>query len=91
MTDKEIFERFMLWIGMKPTINEKIGKRTVILYTDIGNCDVRFTKIGYDDFKAGAVYDKNEKIVKAYIDSHVVHSSDNSEEIFKILFNTKEQ
>jgi hypothetical protein len=89
MTDKEIFERFMLWIGMKPTIHEKIGKRTLVLYKDINNCDVRFTKRGYDDFKAGAVYDKNERIVKAYLDSHVVHSSDNSVGIFKILSNIK--
>jgi len=85
MTDKEIYERFMLWIGMKPSKTKEIGKNTVIQYDDIDNCDARFTKTGYEEFYAGAVFDENGKIVKAYIDSHVAHASDNCKEIDKML------
>ena len=85
MTDKEIYERFMLWMGMKPSKTKTIDKNTAIRYDDIDNCDVRFTKMGYDKFYAGAVFDENGKIVKAYIDSHVAYVSDNCEEIYKML------
>jgi restriction endonuclease S subunit len=85
MTDKEIYERFMLWMGMKTSKTKTIGKNTVVRYNDIDNCDVRFTKTGYDEFYAGAMFDENGKIVKAYIDSHVAYVSDNSKEIDKML------
>ena len=70
---------------MKPSKTKIIDKNTAIQYDDIGNCDVRCTKTGYDEFYAGAVFDENGKIVKAYIDSHVAHVSDNCKEIDKIL------
>jgi hypothetical protein len=85
MTDKEIYERFMLWMGMKPSKTKKVEENTVIRYEDIYNCYVRFTKTGYDEFYSGAVFDENGKIVKAYIDSHVAYASDNCKEIDKIL------
>ncbi len=85
MTDKEIYERFMLWIGMKPYETKTINKNTVVIYEDINNCDVRFTKTGYDEFYAGAVFDENGKIVKAYIDSHVAYTSCNCKKIDKML------
>ncbi len=85
VTDKEIFESFMLWIGMKPYKTKEINKTTVVKYTDTNTSDIRFTKMGYEEFSAGAVFDINGKIVKAYIDSHVAFSSDNCEEIDKML------
>jgi len=85
MTDKEIYERFMLWIGMKPSKTKQVEENTVIRYDDIDNCDVRFTKTGYDEFYAGAVFDENGKIVKAYIDSHVAYTSDNCDKIDELL------
>jgi hypothetical protein len=85
MTDKEVFEKFMLWIGMKPSKTKEIGKNTAVRYDDVDNCDVRFTKTGYDEFYAGAVFDENGKIVKAYIDSHLAYASDNCKDIDKIL------
>ena len=81
MTDKEIYERFMLWMGMMPSKTKQVEENTVIRYEDIDNCDVRFTKTGYDEFFAGAVFDENGKIVMAYIDSHIAHVSDNCQEI----------
>ncbi len=54
-TDKEVFEKFMGWMGMKPTKAKTIDKNTVVRYEDIYNCDVRFTKRGYDEFYAGVM------------------------------------
>lgn len=85
MTDKEIYERFMLWIGMIPNKAKTIDKNTVIRYEDSDICDVRFTKIGYDEFYAAAVFDENGNIVKAYIDSHVATASGNCKDIDKML------
>lgn len=85
MTDKEVFEKFMGWMGMKPTKAKTIDKNTVVRYEDIYNCDVRFTKRGYDEFYAGVMFDENGKILKAYIDSHVAYSSSNFKEIDKML------
>ncbi len=85
MTDKEVFEKFMGWMGMKPSKTKTIDKNTVVRYEDIDNCDVRFTKCGYDEFYAGVMFDENGKIVKAYIDSHVAYASNNCKEIDKVL------
>ena len=85
MTDKEVFEKFMAWIGMEPYKTKKIDNNTAVIYDDIGNCDVRFTKRGYDEFYAGVMFDENGKILKAYIDSHVAHASDNCKQIDKII------
>ncbi len=85
MTDKEVFEKFMAWIGMEPSKTNKIDNNTAVIYDDIGNCDVRFTKRGYDEFYAGVMFDENGKILKGYIDSHAAHASDNCKQIDKII------
>jgi len=85
MSDKEIYEKFMLWMGMKATKTKIIEKNTVVRFEDIGKIDNRFTKFGYDEFFAGAVFDENGKIVCAYIDSHVSSASDNSDKIDELL------
>lgn len=85
MTDKEVFEKFMGWMGMEPSKTKTIDNNTVVRYDDIFSCDDRLTKCGYDEFYAGVIFDENGKIVKAYIDSHVAYASDNCKEINKIL------
>lgn len=62
-----------------------IGETTAIRYEGTGRCDARLSKMGYDLFYAGAVFDENWKIVKAYIDSHVVSVSGNYHEIDEML------
>jgi hypothetical protein len=92
MIDREIYEKFMLWMGMKPSKTKVIGENTVVMYSDYDEntynptiCDDRFTKVGYDFFSAGVVFDKDGKIVRAYVDSHSAYASDNYIEIRKML------
>tara|TARA_R110000744_G_scaffold106969_1_gene203363 strand:+ start:200 stop:463 length:264 start_codon:yes stop_codon:yes gene_type:complete len=85
MTDKEVFEKFMGWMGMKASKNKHIDKQIVVEYEDINNCDVRLTKCGYDEFYAGAIFDENGRMVKSYIDSHVAYTSENCDKINEIL------
>tara|TARA_R100000541_G_scaffold53690_1_gene61924 strand:- start:275 stop:535 length:261 start_codon:yes stop_codon:yes gene_type:complete len=85
MTDKQIFEKFMRWMGMKLSKTKTIGKKTVVQYDDTYHCDARVTKTGYEEFYAGLIFDENENIVKAYIDSHVAHSSENCDKISEML------
>jgi len=65
MTDKEIYERFMLWMGMKPSKTKQVEENTVIRYEDIDNCDVRFTKTGYGEFYAVAAIKGGKKVARA--------------------------
>jgi predicted nucleic-acid-binding Zn-ribbon protein len=85
MTDKEVFEKFMGWMGMKVSKAKDIDNKVIVEYDDIDNCDVRFTKCGYDEFYAGAIFDENGKMVKGYVDSHVAYTSDNCDKINEIL------
>lgn len=85
MTDKEIFERFMGWMGMVEDTTKVIDNNTVIKYKDINNWDTRFTTQGYDEFYSGAVFDKDGKMLKGFIDSHVAYESDNAKDIFRLL------
>ena len=85
MTDKEVFEKFMGWMGMQVCKAKEINKEIVVEYEDTCNCEVRFTKCGYDEFYAGAIFDENGKMINGYVDSHVAHASDNFHKIYKIL------
>lgn len=85
MTDKEVFEKFMEWMGMQVSKTKEINKEIVVEYEDTYNCDVRFTKAGYEEFFAGAIFNENGKMVKAYVDSHVAYTSDNFDKINEIL------
>jgi hypothetical protein len=85
MTDKEVFEKFMGWMGMKPSKTKTIDKNTVVSYDDINNCDVRFTKCGYDEFYAGAIFNENGKMVNGYVDSHLRYTSGNCDKIDRML------
>ena len=85
MTDKEVFEKFMGWMGMKLSKTKTIDKKTVVQYDDSYNCDARVTKQGHDEFYAGAIFDEKGGMVKSYIDSHVAYTSDNCDKISEIL------
>jgi hypothetical protein len=78
MTDKDIFEKYMKWMGMSPVIEKEINGNTIIIFDDDGGRGSdTFSKVGYDEFKSGAEFDKQGKIIKAYIDSHNAYASKN--------------
>ena len=80
MTDKKVFEKFMSWMKMD-IIEEKVLEdgNKVIMYegTDYGTATGQFTSIGYDQFYSGVIFDKEGNLVKGYMDSHVMHRSNN--------------
>ncbi|QQV91501.1 hypothetical protein M1M25_gp066 [Tenacibaculum phage Gundel_1] len=84
-TDKETFEKFMGWMGMKASRTKQIKNHTVVEYEDTDTCDERFTKQAYGEFDTGAVFDENGKLLKGYIDSHVAVASSNSSDIYILL------
>ena len=84
-TDKQIFETFMSWMGMKEDKTIKNGDNDIISYTDTFKCKNNLSKIGYDEFFAGAEFDKNGNIVKAYLDSHSASVSENCKKISKTI------
>ena len=85
MTDKQVFEKFMGWMGMKASRGKNIYNQIVVEYEDTGKRDIRLTKCGYDEFYAGAIFDENGKMLKSYIDSHVAWVSDNHDDINLML------
>lgn len=85
MTDKEIFEKFMGWMGMHALDSHDTEEGTAIIYNDTGECSERFSKRGYDEFYAGAIFDESGAIVRAYLDSHVAYVSSNCKAISKLL------
>lgn len=86
MTEKEIFEKVIVeWFNIKAHSSEvDDNKSEYVLYGDYGNNqdDDRFKKLGYDEFEASAIFDKEGNIIKANLISHVVFSTDNHKEIF---------
>ena len=85
MTDKEVFETFMKWMGMKQIETKLVDDTIVIKYDDSLACDTRFTTQGYDEFYSGAVFNQDGKMIKGFIDSHVAYSSRNSDEVDRLL------
>ena len=88
MTDKEVFEKFMSWMGMTPILTKEHDGNTIIVFDDKGDRgnDV-FSKVGHDEFYSGIEFDKRGKIVKAYMDSHVAYASKNRILIHQITNN----
>ena len=88
MTDRQVFEKFMKWIGMSTIKAKEIDGQDVVTYNNNNNPrtnDPRFTTIGYDEFYAGAIFDKEGTIIKGALDSHVAYMSDNLKEIEKMI------
>tara|TARA_R110002020_G_scaffold203143_4_gene406471 strand:- start:685 stop:951 length:267 start_codon:yes stop_codon:yes gene_type:complete len=85
MSDKEVYEKFMSWMGMKLSKTKALNNKTVVEYRDtISNTD-KFTTIGYDEFFSGAIFDNDGNILKAYLDSHAAWISDNAKHIDNIM------
>ena len=85
MTDKDAFERVMELMGMKPIGEMEVEGGVLVEYEDAEINTEQFSTCGYDEFYAGAIFDENGKIVKAYIDSHVAYASDNCKEIDRMI------
>jgi len=81
MTDKQAFERVMKLMGMVVAETKVIDDGEVVLYEDTCVNTFEFTTRGYDQFYAGAVFNKSGQIVKGYIDSHVAYESDNCKKL----------
>lgn len=78
MTDREVYEKFMLWMGMTPTRSvTTLEGITAVIYEDKEDTDSRFEAVGYDEFNAAAMFDSKGNMVKGCIDSHVAWGSDN--------------
>ena len=90
MTDKEVYEKFMMWMGMKLSNIKITEKYIVVKYKDSFCSDIRWTTKGYDEFYSGAIFDKHGNIIKGYIDSHVMSVSKNCVDINKIFKCQKE-
>ena len=86
MTDRQIFEHFMAWMGMTQNRSAKnCASNELVKFCDGGDGDPRFTKCGYDEFYAGAEFDANGVLVRGFLDSHVAHSSVNEKAIYAEL------
>lgn len=85
MSDKEVYEKFMSWMGMKLSKTKALDNKTVVEYQDVHSNTDKFTTIGYDEFYSGAIFDKDGNILKGYLDSHVAHISKNGNDIYKII------
>jgi len=79
MTDKEVFTKFMSWMNMEVESFQIANDREIFIYKDPKVESELFTKWGYDEFFAGAIFDKDGKLVKGYLDSHVQYSSENAD------------
>lgn len=78
MTDIEVFKKFMKWMQMEVSKEKQLEDgNTVMVFSDTHKNTELFTKIGYGEFYAGIVFDKDGNMVKGYIDSHVAYVSEN--------------
>jgi hypothetical protein len=85
MTDIEVFKKFMGWMQMEVSKEKQLEDgNTVMEFSDSYKTTELFTKIGYDGFYAGIIFDKEGNMVKGYIDSHVAHTSKNYDLINKM-------
>lgn len=82
MTDKQVFEHFMSWMGMCVKEEKTLPNGCVVFnYEDHNEDNILFTTQGYDEFYAGAIFDPKGNLIKGYLDSHVSCVSKHSEEI----------
>jgi len=82
MTEREIFETFMSWIGMSVDHKQREDGFTYVIYHQNERGKDCFETLGYDEFYSGAVFNDKGEIKMAYLDSHVAYSSDNSKIIW---------
>lgn len=85
MTDIEVFKKFMDWMQMEVFKEKQLENgNTVMVFSDSQKNTELFTTVGYDEFYAGIVFDKDGNMVKGYIDSHVAWTSANCDLISKM-------
>ena len=84
MNDKQAFQRVMALMGMRLTNEQETKIGTLIEYDDDCKNTQEFTKKGYDEFYAGAIFNDKGEVVKGYIDSHAALTSGNCDEIEEI-------
>ncbi len=81
MTDKQVFEKFMSWMGMAVEKSAQLNGIEAFTYEDSygenAKIDDRFSGIGYESFSAGAAFDKHGNMLRIYLDSHVAYNSEN--------------
>jgi hypothetical protein len=87
MSDKEVYEKFMSWMGMKLSKTKELDNKTVVEYQDTNTNTDKFTTVGYDEFFSGAIFDNGGNILKGYLNSHVAHLSKNEKEVSELLKN----
>ena len=90
MTEREIFETFISWMGFKPQDKAPTDDGGVVVVYEAPNSDEnkeapRMSCVGYESFWAGAVFSKDGSLVKGYLDSHVAHSSRYSDDIDELI------
>lgn len=83
---KKEYVKFMSLLGLELVIEKVIEEnQTIVVYEGEGNETASsFTIVGYDEFHSGAIFDKDDKLVKGFLDSHVAYSSENCQEILKL-------
>ena len=90
MTEREIFEQFLAWMGF--AVTDKIplddGAVAIVYYANDSfdnKKETRISCVGYDAFESGAIFSKDGKLVKGYMDSHVYFNSKHALDIFKLF------
>ncbi len=86
MTDREVFEKMMSWMGMSVDENATMenGNQIVCYKDDYAEMPIPnspMSKLGYDEFHAGAEFDGSGRMIRGYIDSHVALTSRNYDTI----------
>ena len=90
MTEREIFEQFLAWMGFEVTDKIPLDDGAVAIVYDAKNSienkkETRVSCVGYDTFESGAIFSKDGKLVKGYMDSHVYFNSKYALDIFKLF------
>ena len=96
MTEREIFEQFLAWMGFEVT--DKIplddGAIAIVYYAKDSfdnKKETRVSCVGYEGFGSGAIFSKDGKLVKGYMDSHVAFNSEHALDIFKLFDAAKDR
>lgn len=94
MSEREIFETMMKWMELDIVESFECDGRECVFwsgddasYYPVKNDSAKVSNTGYDYFTSGAIFNGDGSIYTAYMDSHVVHSSENADKM-TLLRNT---
>lgn len=85
MTDKQIFERFMEWMGMVIRDSKETERGLLVIYEDQMHDTPKFTTQGYDEFWSGALFGDDGNMIEGFLDSHVAYTSRNCDRLMKLI------